>query len=80
MKDFIQEKLKESDRKFGKYLNANGWGMSSAQLDLEDFLSSTLTEYKDELIKNIKEIQKVEPESNGRYNACQELLNLLKAK
>ncbi len=31
-------------------------------------------EVKQEFKKIIKEIEAVEPDSNGRYNACQELL------
>ena len=33
---------------------------------------------KQEIIDIVKKVQQVEPESNGRYNTCQELLSQLK--
>jgi len=44
---------------------------------LKEIINQALESQKEEIRKIINKVEK-ENDSNGRYNACQELLNLLK--
>lgn len=43
-----------------------------------EYLSTAIEEVINKIIEDIEKVRDLEPESNGRYNACTEIINIIK--
>ena len=64
--------IEEFYNKFAERPTSSAW-----YLDVERFLKLALSQQKEEIRGMVDEVEKVEPESNGRYNACREIKEVL---
>ena len=84
--DKIREKLYSlMDSFLVEAKNQNGEERSLEQLNIDrhlfvDNMMELFATQKKEIIEMVKKVEEKEPESNGRYNACQEIITKLKEK
>ena len=80
----LLQTIKESDEKFDrletffcKAKTRDDWTFTKDSFDVKSHITQSRIKELEALVTIVNQIQEVEPESNGRFNACNEMREVL---